>query len=142
VHEKLSFNDPELADKSIAHVGNVAFAVIADGLFLARLGTDTLSGSRAELFLNVRTVDRSARGAEQWSRAASTRRKKWESTWGAAAHPCFRRLRRRGVHRIFAAADADAGASTPGYGRVPLSLLTGARREWLPIPAAPRAPSG
>jgi hypothetical protein len=30
VHEKLSFNDPELADKSIAHVGNVAFAVIAD----------------------------------------------------------------------------------------------------------------
>lgn len=81
---------------------------------------------------------------------------KWESTWGAAAHPCFRRQRRRGVHRIYAAAEADAGASRPGYGRVPLSLL-GARgeqppralglmaaslhRDWDALVNAPRLPS-
>jgi hypothetical protein len=29
-HEELSFNDPQLADESSGHVGNVAFAVIAD----------------------------------------------------------------------------------------------------------------
>lgn len=30
VHEAASFLDPQLADESIGHVGNVAFAVIAD----------------------------------------------------------------------------------------------------------------
>lgn len=61
---------------------------------------------------------------------------KWESTWGAAAHPCFRRQRRRGVHRIYAAAEADAGASRPGYGRVPLSVLGEPGEQ---PPARPRA---
>lgn len=63
----------------------------------------------AELFLNVRTVDHSARGAEQWSRAASTRRK------SGRARGVLRHI------RVFAGSvDAASIAFTPPQKRTPV----------------------
>ena len=94
------------------------------------------------LLLNVRPVDRLARGAEQWSRAASTRRKKWESTWVLRHIRVFAGSVDAASIAFTPPQEADAGVATPGYGRVPLSPPSRSRREWLPIYVPRRAPSG